>query len=508
MSQERLQPVNTSALRREKLQNFLRMRNSKLVDQSMRPQRNLAFDYRPRRAVQSTRSRPANRSSTGNRRYPNAQRNRTQLSRSYTSGLNDSFLRNEARCQAETRQAEMPMRTNPQLTRAYTSGVNDPFLRNEQLINAEAQNGSGNDDSFLAQCLAEAETDAAPLNTINPTAKRVHFSEHPNVAWINSSLDESAYQDNVVKVIKIVTHDTNIPASTCCKDAQGKLNHVAAINAMKVKHLSKVVQTKVHEFKSMLAENLRLVQSNRELDELSKAAEGKNIRQDNIMDEQETRYRALQEKLDKVQKDLELLEKAGLKYNNKKAADHIIDRLSANYEKMEAETEKQFNEIEHLTEMLEAFEQDNITLSGKLEKLGFKVLEDENNSSQSVSVLNSMVEENTILEEHSRKYQEQIVKTSNSCTAMQYRVVNLTEMTNGMDDEHNNLSQNISRLRQSAANASSLQDSSVVSQDLSYAKHVQNVADDLKNVVQQQDKRIDQLESSFSSVPSPKKRSI
>ena len=547
MSQGKLHPVDTSALRREKVQNSFRMRNSKLVDQSMRPLRNLAPDYRPRRAVRTTRSRPANRGSAGPRRNPANRvqvripytsglndsflrnearcqaeaelempiRNNPQLNRSYTSGLNDSFIRNEARCQAEA-ELEMPMRANPWLNRTYASGLNDSFLRNEQLCNAEAANGtantSGNDDSFLAleaQCLAEAEAEvaAAPPNP----AKKVHFSEHPNVAWINDSLDESgesAYQDNVVKFIRIVTDDTNTPASTCCKDAQGKLNHVAAINAMKVKHLSKVVKSKVQEFKSMLAENLRLIQSNRKLAGLSQAAEEKNDRQDNIMIEQEKRQKNLQEKLDKVQRDLELLEKAGLKYNNKKAADHIIDRLAANYEKMEAETEKQFNEIEHLTEVLEAFEQDNVTLSGKLEKLGFKVLEDENNSSQSVSVLNSMVEENSILEEHSRKYQEQIVKLSNACTSMHYRVVNLTDMTDGMDDEHQNLSQNVSRLRQSAANASSLQDTSAISQNLSYAKHCQDVAGDLKNVVQQQDKRIDQLESSFSNAPSPKKHSV
>ena len=512
MSQGKLHPVNTSALRRENVQNSFRMRNSKLVDQSMRPQRNLAPDYRPRRAVRTTRSRPANRGSAGPRRNPP---NRAQVRIPYTSGLNDSFLRNEARCQAEA-ELEMPMRANPRLNRTYASGLNDSFLRNEELCNAEpaneTANSSRNDDSFLAleaQCLAEAEAEvaAAPPNT----AKKVHFSEHPNVAWINDSLDESGestFQDNVVKYIKIVTDDTNTPASTCCKDAQGKLNHVAAINAMKVKHLSKVVKGKVQEFKSMLAENLRLIQSNRKLAGLSQAAEEKNDRQDNVMIEQEKRQKTLQEKLEKVQRDLELLEKAGLKYNNKKAADHIIDRLAANYEKMEAETEKQFNEIEHLTQVLEAFEQDNVILSGKLEKLGFKVLEDENNSSQSVSVLNSMVEENSILEEHSRKYQEQIVKLSNACTSMHYRVVNLTDMTDGMDDEHQNLSQNVSRLRQSAANASSLQDSSVVSQNLSFAKHCQDVAGDLKNVVQQQDKRIDQLESSFSNAPSPKKRSV
>ena len=451
-------------------------------------------------------------------------KNCMQHDRSFASEPEDSFEALEAQCKAEAQEVTMKPNNNtmnPNKIALNTmpggkSGIS-MSLKNSMLHDRSI--ASEPEDSFLAleaQCKSELEHSNTINNSsinkplLNSTPKNLRFSNNPSATMADSGCGVSARQNNSRKhpgvTLKIITQ-SNVAASPCCKDAQGKLNHVAAINANKVNNLSKVVDRKANEFRSMLSENLKLGQTNSKLTELSLVAEDKLKRQQTTTNDLQAKLQVLQKKFEAIQEKLQQLEKGGFKYN-RQAADHMIDRLVINYDKMLAESDRQQEEITELTNVLELLEKDNDDLSEKLTEMGFEVTCKMSEHSQNDSIFQSMAEENSILEEHINKYQERSIMLENSITRLDSRVENLSVLSNGLAAKNKDLSLEVSQFDKSNADRSIENDTTLSNENTTandsmakYADFCTDVASNLQSMVQQQDQRILDLETSIKEAP-------
>lgn len=502
-----------------KRQNSMRPKNNSMRPESVRPN-----------VMQPKRMAPIKNSGSNGIM---SQRKDLQQDISFASEPNDSFEALEAQCNADDKKEPMQPQTSPPVKKiGGDSGFSFSLRDSMQQDRSFAAEPDDSFEALEAQCRAELEqTNSLNSSSIekpllNSTPKSVQFATSPTVTMMDSgcgvSTHQSNSQNNSTVTLRIIT-PSNVPTSPCCKDAQGKLNHVAAINAKKVDSFSKVVHRKAQEFKSMLAENIKLAQNNYKLTELSKAADDKWLHQQTTTNELEAKHLELVKKFEGVQQKLDQLEKEGFRFD-RKATDDLIDRLIRNYDRMFDESEKQNQQINELTDILELMEQDNNDLSAKMTEMGLEVTSTLAEKSQNDSILQSMADENSILEEHSSLYHERSVNLENSITRLGSRVENLSALSEGLATKNRDLSMEVSQLEKSSTtNADqtvgkyeiSADDTrlSVSSQNKTaddsmekYVEFCEGVAEELQAVVNQQDMRIHELETTISEAPYKAKR--
>lgn len=242
--------------------------------------------------------------------------------------------------------------------------------------------------------------------------------------------------DDSNMTLKIIDQN-NEPISPCCDDARIQLNHHIAINASKVRSLSNVIQKKTDEFKTMLEENLKLIQNNGKLTELAQAAENKVKSQDQLAIELEEKFMELQTHFAPVQQKLAKLEEEEGQSSSRRKS--VIDILTKNYDRVLAESEENVQRINHLTDKLESLEKVNSALSEKMTSMGFNMTKHLSERSQNECILESIAEENSILEEHFYDYQDQIADLEDSIEEMHSRVDGLEYLNEELSEKNDNL---------------------------------------------------------------------
>lgn len=306
--------------------------------------------------------------------------------------------------------------------------------------------------------------------------------------------------------LKIVT-ESDLPPPPCCKKSEEKLKYVAAINAKKVRNLSKTLQLKTGEFQIMLVENLKLARKNFEMKSILQTSNIGYIRERNAANSIEAKHQALQQKFDLLQNKLERLElkNKGMEHGYQET-EQIINTLTRNYDKMMELSEKQGEEITELNEQLEELDAANKDMKNTLKQMGIFMETHELEQSQNDSTFSVMSEDNSILKKQCASYQAHVDGLENSVKLLDSKIQDLSALNESLSLRNRSLTAEVSQLEHTAEIPNKSVDTSLDNTQskkldeglIKIVDFYQKVSDDLQTKVQQKDKRISELESSMN----------